>query len=75
MSQHNRLYHFCSYDVVEKEVDFLLECPLDISSRDKFQPLFEYAILGSLKSFFQVDQQVNISHFLTKATALHHSRK
>ena len=75
MSQHNRLYHFCSYDVVENEAHFVLECPLDNSSRKKFQSLFEHAVLESLKSFFQVDQQVNICHFLTKATALHHSRE
>ena len=52
----------------------MLECPLYNSIRDtRFQSLFEKVVLGSLESFFQLDQQVDISFYLTKATALHHS--
>ena len=42
--------------------------------RDKFPSLFENVVPGSLKSFFQLDQQVNISLYLTEATAIHHFR-
>ena len=41
----------------------------------KFPSLFENVVSWSLKSFFELDQQVNISLYLTKATALHHSRE
>ena len=43
--------------------------------KDKLPSLFENVVLGSLKSFFQLDFQVDISLYLTKATALHHSRE
>ena len=39
----------------------MLECPLYDPIRDKFQSLFEKVVLGILKFFFQVDQQVDIS--------------
>ena len=37
----NRLCHFCSYTVVEKEAHFVLECPPYNFIRDKFQSLLE----------------------------------
>ena len=40
----------------------------------KFPSLFENVVPRSLKSIFQLDQQVNISFYLTEATALRHSR-
>ena len=53
----------------------MLECPLYNSIRDKFPSLFENVVPGSLKSFFQLNQQVNISLYPTEVTALHHSRE
>ena len=35
----------------------------------------EQVVLGSLKSVFQLDHQVNISLYLTEATTLHHSKE
>jgi hypothetical protein len=40
-----------------------------------FQSLFENVVLGSLKSLFQLDRQVDISLYLTEATVLCHSRE
>ena len=68
-----RLCHFCSYDAIENEARYVLECPLYNPTRDKFTSLFENEVLESLKSFFQSSQQVNVSLHLTKATALHQS--
>ena len=68
----------CSYSAVENEAHFVLECLLYNPVRHKFPSLFEEVILGSLKyfySFFQLDHQVDISLYLTEATALQHSRK
>jgi hypothetical protein len=67
--------HFCSYNAVENETHFVLGCPLYNPIRDKFPSLFENVVLGSLKSFFELDHQVDISLYLTKATALCHSRE
>ena len=39
---------------------------------DRFQSLFENVVLGSLKSFLQLDHQVDISLYLKSATALCH---
>ena len=75
ISRDNRLCHFCSYIVVENEVCFELECPMYNPIWDKFSSLFENVVLGSLKSFFQLDHQVDISLYLTEATALRHSMK
>ena len=69
ISSNNRLCHFYSCNVVENEAHFVLECPLYNSIRYKFQALFEKLVLGSLKSFFQLDHQVDISLYLTEATA------
>ena len=70
VSRDNRLCHFCSCNVGENEAYFVLECPLYNFIRDKFQ-----SIIGSLKSFFQLDHQVEISLYLTEAIALCHSRE
>ena len=42
--------------------------------RDKFSSLFENVFLGSLKSFFQLDNQVDISIYLTEVTAFGQSK-
>ena len=43
--------------------------------RDKFPSLFENVVVGSLKSFFQSNQQVNNSLYLMEATTPCHSRE
>ena len=53
----------------------MLECLLYKSIKNKFPSLFENVVLGSLKAFFQLDRQVDISLYLTEATTLHHSRE
>jgi hypothetical protein len=53
----------------------MLECPLYNSITDKFQPLLERVVLESLKSFFQLDHQVQITLHLTDATTLCHCRE
>ena len=45
--------------------------PLEI----KIQPLFGKAVWRTLKSFFQLDHQVDMSLYLTKTTTLHQSKK
>ena len=45
--------------------------PLEIS----FHHYLKNVVLGSLKYVFQLDQQVDITLYLTKAIALHHSRE
>ena len=60
---------FHSYICIE------VEYPLHNLVRDKFSSLFEDVILGSLKTFFQLDQQVDISLYLMEATTLRHSRE
>ena len=74
ISRDNISCHFCSYNVVEIEPHFVLRYPLYNPIRDKFHSLFENVILGSLKSFFQLNHQVDISLYLTEATSLCHSR-
>jgi hypothetical protein len=69
------LCHLCFYDAIINEAHFMLECPLDNSIRDKFPSLFENIVLESLKSYLQLDHQVDISLYLTEATILHHSRE
>ena len=51
----------------------MLECPLHKPIRDKFPSLFENVVTGSLNSFFQLDQQVDISLYLMKVIAVRHS--
>ena len=70
-----RLCHFCSYNVVENEAHLCRNIPVHSINRDRFPSLFENVVLRSLKSFFQIDHQVNISLCLMEATALHHSRE
>jgi hypothetical protein len=53
----------------------MLECPLYNPTRDKFSSLFDNIVPRSLKSFFQLDQQVNISLYLMGVIALRHSRE
>ena len=53
----------------------MLECPLYNSIRDKFQSLVEKVVLGSLKSFFQLDHEVAINLYLTEVTTLYHFRE
>ena len=70
------LCHFYSYNAVENEAHFVLGYPLYNPITNKFPSLFEYVVPGSLKSFFQCDQQVNISLYLAEvATVVCHSRE
>ena len=66
---------FCSYNAIENEAHFVLECPLNNPIRDKFPSQFENVVPRSLECFFRLDQQVNIRLYLKDATALHHSRQ
>ena len=57
----------------------MLECPLYNPTKDSFKIhiyiyIFKNVVVGSIKSFFQLDHQVDISGYLTEATALRHSR-
>ena len=74
-SRDTRLCHFCSCNAVENETHFMSECLLYNPIRDKFSSLFENVVLGSFKSFFQSNQQVNISFYIREATTLRHTRK
>ena len=53
----------------------MLKCPLHNPIRDKFSSLFENAELRSLKSFFQLDHEVDVSLYLMEVTALYHFRE
>jgi hypothetical protein len=53
----------------------MLDYPLHKSMRNRFAILFENVVLRSLKSFFQLKDQVNICIKFTGATALRHSTK
>ena len=75
MSRNDRLCHICSFNVVEDEAHFVMECPLYIFVRKNFLSRFENVVLGRLESFFQLDHQVDISLYLKEYTALRHSRK
>ena len=44
------------------------------SIKGEFQPLFKYAVLGSHKSFLQLDHQVDINICFKEATTLYPSR-
>ena len=71
ISRDNRLCHFYSYNVVENETHFVLESPMYNSKRVKFQSAFDKVVLGSLKSFFQLDHKsilASISQDLTGLT-------
>ena len=75
ISGDTRLCHFVSYNAVENEVRFMLECPLYNPIKDKFPSLFESVVPWGFKSFFQIDLWVDISLYLTEATVLRHSRE
>jgi hypothetical protein len=75
ISRDNRLCHCFSYNIVENETHFVLECPLYNPISDKFQYLFTKASIGSLRSFSPSSHQLGISIYLMEATALRHSRK
>ena len=54
--------HFCSYNIiVENEAHFVLDFPYTTPLEIKLKSSFENAISSSLKSFFQLDHQVDIS--------------
>lgn len=46
---------------------FVLECP---PIRDRLPSLFQNVVLESLKSFYRLDQEVDIKRYLTAAIAL-----
>ena len=47
---------FCSYNAIENEAHFVLECPLYNLIRDKFPSQFKNVVPRSLKLFFQLNQ-------------------
>ena len=51
-----RLCHFCSYNALEYDAHFILEHPMYKPIRHKFPSLFENVVLGTLKSFFKLNQ-------------------
>ena len=53
----------------------MLEQPWYNPIRDSFPSLFDNVVPRSLKSFFQLHQQVDISLYLTEVTALKHPRE
>ena len=53
----------------------MLECLLYNSIEDKFKSLFEDVVLGTLKSCFRLDYQVDISVYHMDATIVLHSRE
>jgi hypothetical protein len=60
------------FNVIENKAHFVLKCALHNSIIYKFRLLFENEVLGGLKYSFELDHQVDISLYLTKATALCH---
>ena len=73
ISRDTRLCHLCSNHTIENEAHFVLECPLYKPIADKFPLLFRNGVLGSLKSFLQLNHQVDISFHLMEATVICHS--
>lgn len=78
ISSDNRLCRFYSYNVVGNEAHFVLEFSLYESIRDKFQALFE----NVFSSFFyegvcilSFNWIIKSIFYLTKATAIRHSKK
>ena len=53
----------------------MLEYPLYKCMRDRVASLFESVILQSLKSFFQLNKQVDIHLYLMETTTLLHFRE
>ena len=76
ISRGTRFCHFCSHNVVQNEAPFVLNIAL-------YNPiiyiyvlsLFENVVLGSLKSFFQLDHDIDICLYIPEVAALHHSKK
>ena len=52
ISRDTRLCHFCSYNAVENEAHFMLECPIYNPIKDKFPSLFKNVVLGNLNLSF-----------------------
>ena len=50
----------------------MLDCPLYYPIRDKFSTLFEDVVLCSLKSFFQLNHQVDINFKFAISRSLLH---
>ena len=67
-----RLCHFCSCNGVKNEAHFMLDCPLYYPIRDKFSTPFEDVVLCSLKSFFQLNHQVDINFKFAISRSLLH---
>ena len=72
LCQHTHDCYIFSYNAVENEAQFVLECTPYNPIGDKFPSLFENVMLGCLESFFRFDHQVEITLCLMEATALHH---
>jgi hypothetical protein len=70
-----KILDYATFPPIEIETHFVLERPLHNSIRDEFSSLLENVVLGSLKSFFHLDHQVDIDLYLIEASALHHSRE
>ena len=64
--------HFCLFNASENEAHFGLACLLNNPIRDKFSSLFENVVSRSLKTFFDIDHQIDISFYLMEATVLRH---
>ena len=74
ISGDNGLCHFCSYDVLQMRHTLCWSVPYITPLQISFNHYFEKVVLGSPKSFFQLDQQVDdIGLYLTEATRLCHS--
>jgi hypothetical protein len=69
----NWLCRFCSYNAIKNEAHFV--CWSAPYIRDKSPSLLENVILGSLKSFFQSNNHVDISLYLKEAIMLRYSRE
>jgi hypothetical protein len=74
-SRDNNYATLCSYNVVENDANFVLECLIYNFIEDKFQSLFEDVLLRSFKSGFQLDYQVDISLHFMDEIVVRHSRE
>ena len=80
---YNRNYHFWHHNVVENEAHFGLEFPSITPLEEGFSSssslyYFYFIILcyqENLKSFFQLDPQVDLHFYLMEANALYSSRE
>lgn len=69
----NKMWHYCYYDIIEKETHLVLEFLLYNPIGRRFAFLFQTIMSCSLESFYQLDHHVGISHYLTMTIALHFS--